>query len=136
MASVFVTLELDEAAIRRTGKDSGVPELMRRANRVRNRAQELVGVDSGTLRASITLSPARDEGDDVVVRVGTNVDYAIYHHEGVGLYGRGGLIRPVRAKVLRWQGAGGSSSGYVFRPFSRGYPGTKFLERALPAFGS
>lgn len=132
MAGGFVVVRLDEVALRDIGKQ----ELVRRANRVKNRAQQLAPVDKGVLRSSIGVE-YRGDGRGMVARVGSSVDYALYVHEGTGLYGRGGLIRPVRAKVLAWRGRGpGSRGGMVFRAFSRGSRGRPFLRDALSAFDS
>lgn len=63
--------------------------------RVEMRAKTKVGVDSGRLRSSIqrTLSV---ELTRVVGRVGTAVQYGLYHHQGTGIYGP--RRRPIRPK--------------------------------------
>lgn len=119
-------------------------DLLIRGNRVKNAAQRLCPVDQGRLRASISTELAFDEGE-LVVRVGTNVDYAIYVHNGTGIYGpEKRPIVPVRAKALRWaqrnnSGRGrrryrnGSTDGYVYSKRSKGTRGRPFLTKALPA---
>lgn len=63
--------------------------------------------------------------------VGTNVRYARFIHDGTGLYGpRKRLIRPVRAKALRWVGRDGN---VVFARSSRGIRPRPFLRDALEA---
>lgn len=135
MPGAFVTVNLDQGAISRIASAGGLAgqELVKRGNRVKNRAQQLAPVDRGTLRASITVSPIVNEGGALAVRVGTGVPYGLYVHEGTGLWGNG-LIRPRSAKVLRWPaGKGGKGKGYVFSRYSRGSPPNHFLTDAIPA---
>jgi hypothetical protein len=58
-----------------------IADLMRRGQRVVNRAKVLCPVDNGTLRASITPE-VHMEGDMPVIRIGSRLDYAVYVHEG------------------------------------------------------
>lgn len=60
-------------------------DLTRRAIVVQNEARRLAPVDRGRLRSSITHELAV-EGGELVARVGTNVEYAMYVHEGTGIY--------------------------------------------------
>lgn len=119
-------------------------DLMRRGQRVVNRARQLAPVNTGALRASINMEQITSPGGDPAVRVGTNLRYAIYVHEGTGIYGRGTPIVPVRATILRWPAVnnsgsgtrryrGGATAGYVFARQSRGTPGRPFLRDALDA---
>lgn len=55
--------------------------LVRKSQQVVNQARSRCPVDTGNLRGSITYEIARD-GDGLSARVGTNVPYAIYVHEG------------------------------------------------------
>ena len=55
--------------------------LVKRVNRVKNGARSRCPVDTGNLRGSIT-SGIRQTGSGLIGRVGTNVPYAIYVHEG------------------------------------------------------
>jgi hypothetical protein len=108
-----------------------IRDMLRRGVRVQAKARRFVGVDTGRLRSSITVSLVA-AGTKIAVRVGTNVQYALWHHEGTGIYGpRHQPIRPVRAKVLVFKPKG--SSVTVFARQVRGQPGTKFLTRALGA---
>lgn len=50
---------------------------MRRGRAVQNRAKQLVRVDTGNLRASITVTPIM-AGREPAVEIGTNVDYGAY----------------------------------------------------------
>src|SRR5215471_10080737 len=95
-------------------------------------------VDQGTLRASIHTHMVR-LGGILICEVGTDVEYAIYVHEGTGLYGpRHALIYPKRARVLVFtpRKSGGqfikrADRTTVFVKFTRGMPGTPFLRDAL-----
>lgn len=51
--------------------------LMVKGRRVQTRAKQLCRVDTGRLRSSITVTPVT-VGDEFVVHVGTNVEYAVY----------------------------------------------------------
>lgn len=116
--------------------------MRRRANNVRNTARRLAPVDNGTLKNSITMQITSEAGE-LVARVGTNIKYARFVHDGTGLYGpRKQVIRPRQAKALRWKvgavvGAPGRASkrtvGYAFAKFVRGSKPNPFLRNALKA---
>jgi phage gpG-like protein len=125
MAQVNVRHEFDQGAIHYFMQDprGGVArDMYRRGQQVRNRAIQLAGVDTGRLRASISIDLVPREGT-LAVRVGTPVEYAGVHHEGHG------AIRPVRAKVLAFQVGG----RWIFTSYVRPVPGTEFIKKALPA---
>lgn len=106
-------------------------EIDRRGQRVLTRAKELVGVDTGRLRASLTIQSAMTADGPTAV-VGTRVDYARYHHDGTGVYGpTGQRIRPRRAKALRFKPKG--SSVFIFRASVKGSRPNPFLRDALEA---
>lgn len=66
----------------------------------------------------------------VTGRVGTDLEYGLYQHEGTGIYGpRGRPITPVRRQFLKFPRKGGS--GFVFARSVKGVKPTKFLTRAL-----
>jgi hypothetical protein len=147
MPGAIVTLQLDKAAIIDLTSPAGAParELVRRANRVKNKAQTLVPVNTGVLRSSISVSPPTKAGSTIMVRVGSGVGYALFVHEGTGIYGpKGALIKPKSGQALRWpavnnSGKGrrrykaGITEGYVFAKWSKGSPANHFLTDALPA---
>lgn len=54
-----------------------IPELERICLRIENMAKTLCPVDTGRLRASITHEVGK-EGNELVGRIGTNVEYAPY----------------------------------------------------------
>lgn len=118
--------------------------VLRASNAVRNKARDLAPVNQGGLRGSIAVE-MRDEGMPVGY-VGSNLKYAVYVHEGTGIYAKRNpkMIVPVRKRVLRWAGVnnsgsgrrrykGGSTAGYVFSTKSRGVRGRPFLRQALVA---
>lgn len=87
-------------------------------------------IDTGTLRSSITTQLFTLSGKPAV-RVGTNVFYALYVHDGTGIYGpRGRYITPVSAKFLSWKLKGGKR---VFALKVKGMPPNPFLKDAVMA---
>ena len=76
---------LDRAAIGAvlTGPSAPIAkDIYRRANRVLNKARYLCPVDTGNLRGSLSVQMTSSLGGSYAARVGTNVPYAIYVHEG------------------------------------------------------
>lgn len=128
----MVDVELDHGAIREFLLSPQGPvfrEVERYTRRTANRAKQLVGVDTGRLRSSVQHTVVI-EGNRVVGRVGTLVEYALYHHQGTGIYGPSGRpIRPRRARVLVFTPAG--SSDPVFAQEVRGSRPNPFLVQAL-----
>ena len=119
-------------------------DLDRRARAVQNQAIRLCPVNEGRLRGSISREIAV-EPNGLTARVGTNVEYAMFVHEGTGLYGpRGRYIVPVKGDFLKWAATnnsgtgrrrykGGKTQAYVYAKRSRGVRGRPFLRDALPA---
>jgi hypothetical protein len=99
-------------------------DMYRRGQRVRSRAIELVGADTGRLRTSIHVELVV-RGELVIARVGSDVEYALPQEEGHG------VIVPVRARVLVFRPRG--SGRLVFTRQVRAVEGTHYLKRALPA---
>lgn len=105
-------------------------DLLRRGLNVEARAVELCPVEDGRLRGSITHEDVERTGEALVIRIGTNVDYALGIEEGTGLYGpKHEVIRPKTAKALRFEIDG----EVVFVKSVKGRPATPFLRPALPA---
>lgn len=138
-----VSFKWSGAKITEVGLEAAERDLRRRGNRVLNAARRNVSVDSGRLKASLKLDVER-EGRGVVVRVGSNLDYARYEEEGTGVYAGRGFITPKTGKFLRWPATNNSGSGrrrykdgstaqWVFARKVRGRKGTRFLSRALRA---
>lgn len=87
-------------------------------------------VDTGLLRASIAVELRRRE--TLVVRIGTNVEYAIYVHEGTGLYGpKHRRIVPRTKRYLRFRPQG--TQRFVYARSVKGMRPNPFLVDALSA---
>lgn len=129
-----VNVQINQNAVRALFRDpnGGVAQdLLRRGRNVANLAKKYAPVDTGRLRASIEVRLVRYSGE-VAVLVGSNVNYAMFQHEGTGIYGPHGTpIVPVQARFLRFQPKG--SSVFVYARSVRGNPPTFFLRRALIA---
>lgn len=102
-------------------------DLRRRATRVLNAARRIVQVDTGTLKNSLHLEER--PGRQPMIRIGSSMPYARYAHDGTGVYAGRGMIYPKRGRYLVWEQNGQT----IFARKVRGMPGTKYLERALPA---
>ncbi|KGI79382.1 hypothetical protein IL38_24100 [Actinopolyspora erythraea] len=124
-----------------------VRQVHRETEKVRNAAVRRCPRDTGTLAASLEAT-VHVTGMRVTGIVGSRLDYALYVHEGTGIYGpKKRPIYPVSAQVLRFKpsrGAGparrgsrGSSperrGGYVYARWVRGMPPHPFLVEALEA---
>lgn len=144
MGMAQITNQLDRAAIQallKSPQGGVVKDLLRRGLKVqaaakRNLRSSPTRVNTGRLSNSITFRLVTYNGDPAV-RVGTTVFYAVYVHEGTGLYGpRHRLIRPVNKRALRWQKRGGrgkSKGGWTYSTYSSGMRPNAFLKNALPA---
>lgn len=140
------SVKIDQSALRALMASPQGPvwiDIQRRTNRVLNQARRNAPVDEGRLRASIAME-MRSYNGSPVGRVGTNVEYALYVHEGTGVEAGKGYIVPVRARVLRWpaknnSGVGrrrykaGATQQYVYAKRSRGVKARPFLRDALSA---
>lgn len=117
---------------------------MRRGNAVVREAKRLAPKDTGTLSRSIIAEMHVDRGLPVVY-VGSSLPYALFVHEGTGIYSKTnpGYITPRRASVLRWPKTnnsgigrrryrGGATAAYAYAKRVKGQPGRPFLRDALP----
>jgi len=140
-----MAFKLDEAQLRALYTSPQGPvwqELHRQGRAVLRTAQVLVPTDQGQLKSSIKLEMDTERGLPVA-RVGTNVKYAIWVHEGTGIYGpRKTPIRPKSARVLKWpvknqsgQGARrykrGKTSAFAYAKQVKGVRPRPFLRLAL-----
>lgn len=125
------TVVYDPAAVQRllTGQQGVVMRgMFRKGKRVETAAKHSCPVDHGRLRSSITTQFVA-AGGKLVVRVGSDVEYARAVHDGTGIYGpRGVVIRPTHARVLIWTGEDGKKIG---ARYVRGMRGRPFLTDAL-----
>lgn len=146
-AGVKVVWQRNEVAALISARGPIAADLMRRGHNVRNQAlmnMRTMGVGkkvgTGTLARSIVVELAT-RAALIVVRVGSRLPYAIYVHEGHG------VIRPVRAKALRWPATasgesrrparrrykGGQTERYIFSKYVRPVAGKPFLREAISA---
>lgn len=119
-----------------TSPDGAVAkDLFRRGVKVQNKAKKNLQrdprrVNTGNLRSRIHVQLITIGGVPVV-RVGTNVFYAVFVHDGTGIYGPKGVpIRPRVAKVLSWKTRGGRR---VFARQVKGMKPNPFLKNAVSA---
>ena len=128
----------DPAALRlllQSPKGGIAKDLFRRGKKVEGRAKLNLErtprrIDTGTLRSSIHTTLFTVNGQPAV-QVGTNLEYAIYVHEGTGIYGPKGMpIYPTTAKMLSWIPKKGKR---VFARFVRGMRPNPFLKDAVTA---
>jgi hypothetical protein len=111
-------------------------DLVKRAIRVQTAAKRNLQrppqrVNTGLLRASITWQLLQLHGYPAV-RIGTNVKYARYVHDGTGLYGpKHSYITPKRGKYLVFKLAG--EPGMIFAKRVKGMRPNPFLKDAMPA---
>lgn len=123
--AVTVNVTINQAEVDRFLRGENGPvgrNLRARAERVESVAQVLVGVDTGQLRASIrTWMTTR--GGELAAFVGSDLDYALVHHEGRG------PVFPRRARVLVFRPKGGGN--LVFTTRSAAVPPNPYLTDAL-----
>lgn len=124
-----VRITWNEAEFRRILDQQTVPQAVwRAAGKVRDRSKQNITaagrVDTGAMRNSIVGRRIRGGRAGVWYEVGSDLEYAIFQHEGTQ-----GPIRPKRALVLRFQPKG--ASAYVFARQVRGVTGVPFLTDAL-----
>lgn len=139
-----VKVTFNAAALKSIAVQGAEKDLAVRANRVLNLARRLVPVDEGRLRASIAVTFGTNKGVPVA-RIGSNLPYAYFVHEGTGLYGpKHAMIRPASKQFMVWpvknnsgvgnrRYTGGKTSSYAFAKQTRGVPARPFLRNALPA---
>lgn len=114
-------------ALKTSPREGIYKDLLRRVLKVDALAKRLCPVDTGRLRASIRWTVAAHD-DQIVGRVGTDVNYAVFVHEGTT---GGQIIRPVNKQAMFWKGAD-HPVGSVTRGAIRAQP---FLRDALRAAG-
>lgn len=120
---------IDRSALARelTGPQGIATRAVARMSRqVMNEATQRAPVDTGNLRRTIQTDPIQVQGNQVIGGVSVTANYARFVHDGTAPH----VIRPRRARALRWQGAGGRA---VFAMIVH-HPGTRprpFLLNAL-----
>src|SRR2546421_12317608 len=122
------------------GSQVAKEELAKALNKAANDAhQEAVNKaphQSGRLWGSIHTQDASP--DNLVAKVGTKLDYALYQERGTGLYGPyQTLITPKNAKAMMMVGSAGSSYGrgnvYAWFKSSKGTKPKWYMKQALEA---
>jgi hypothetical protein len=125
------------------GKNGPVyQDIHRRGNAVLREARRLAPKDTGRLKQSMAMEMRFAMGK-VIARVGTNVDYALFIHEGTANKGTG-YIYPKKGQFLKFpvvnnSGKGrrrykaGATAQYAYAKRVRGIKPTPFLLNALPA---
>jgi hypothetical protein len=99
----------------------------RRARRVETAARRQAGVRTGVLRARIGSSWVTSRPDELVMKVGSDVDHALMHHEGT----RPHVIRVRSSKAMRYV----NNRGEVVFARQVQHPGThpnRYLADNLP----
>ena len=138
MGTARVRLVRDRAALNAllTSPQGGVAkDLFRRATNVQNRAKRNLErqprrVDTGNLRADIHVQVLTFAGKPAV-RVGFNLFYGLYVHDGTGIYGpKGTPITPRSAKFLRWKSKSGK---WMYARSVKGMRPNPFLADAVVA---
>jgi hypothetical protein len=144
MAAIVVTFNGSEIQTLMRGPSGAVMiDLHRRANNILNAARIGCPVDQGALRGSLHSEPVTIDGNPGY-RIGSPLEYAVYVHEGTGIYGKGAPITPKSKPMLAWPAKnqsgegnrryeGGETAGYIFAKQVAGMPGRPFLLNALQA---
>lgn len=122
--------------IKAAAMDAVARDMQRRGLRVEAAAKARISgnpkrVDTGRLRSSIKAVPITRRGAPGS-RIGTNVKYAIFVHDGTGIYGpRGARIKPKTARYLKFIPKGGNR--FVYAKSVKGMRPNPFLLDALVA---
>lgn len=116
-------------------------DLLRRGFKVQAKARVLLAggagrprrIDTGILRSSIQVKLMEATGKPRV-RIGTNRRYAMWVHDGTGIYGPKRMpITPKRGKVLAFKSVKYGKSKTIFAKSVKGMRRNQFLKDALPA---
>jgi hypothetical protein len=143
MAKVKATHKVNTVQVNFILKSPAGPvarDLIKRGVRVQNRARRNLGgttgsgprrIDTGLLRASIHTNLLTG-GPFLTMRVGSGQYYALWVHDGTGIYGPGARpIKPKTAQYLafRWKKMGNKQ--FFFKSV-KGMPPNPYLKDALP----
>jgi len=110
----------------------------RLGQKVQREAKFLAPKDTGRLASSISVLVGVAPGI-VYAEIGSRLNYAIWRHEGTGIYGPGRPIRPTHAKYLKFQPrrapgrVANPNRAYIYARSVRGAPGKPYLTSALMA---
>jgi len=138
-----VTVTVNRLELGRVLRGSATREVERVTRETWNGARQRAPVDEGTLRASL-LYRVETGRTRVTGTVWSPLQYALYVHEGTGIYGpRRRVITPRRHRFLRFEVKPGGplragqrvpargNRRVVYARFVRGTPPNRFLTDAL-----
>lgn len=135
-AKVRVIHHAQELAILLSSPSGGVAkDLFRRGVNVQNRAKKNLErnprrIDTGNLRSDIHVQ-LLSLGGKPAVRVGFNLFYGVFVHDGTGIYGpKGTPITPRVSTYLRWKTKKG---GWMYAKSVKGMRPNPFLKDAVVA---
>lgn len=144
MATVKATHKLNTAQINYILHSPAGPaarDLIKRGIRVQSRARRNLGgttgsgprrIDTGLLRASIHTNLLTG-GPYLTMRVGSGQYYALWVHDGTGIYGpRATKIKPKTAKYLKFKWKKMGNKTFYFKSV-KGMKPNPYLKNALPA---
>jgi hypothetical protein len=138
MAKAKITLVRNQAelALLLTSPTGGVAkDMFRRGTNVQNKAKKNLEndprrIDTGNLRSDIHVQ-LLSLGGKPAVRVGFNLFYGVFVHEGTGIYGpKGTPIVPRVSTYLRWRTKKGQ---YMYAKSVKGMRPNPFLKNAMSA---
>jgi hypothetical protein len=149
MSATRIVVTVDQTAVREYVTSPSGPVyrfVEEKAKAVQQSAKRYCPSASGALRNSIDIQMLIS-AMTVYALVGSRLGYAIYVHEGTGIYGpRHAMIFPVKGKFLVFTPSGGSAGswgqagsgsggagGTVFARSVKGIPSTPFLYQAMLA---
>lgn len=140
----MVVQVVNQGALRRLYSSQQGPlakQMLRRGIRIQTQAKKNLSggtgsgpkrVDTGLLRSRIDVQFVHTAAGTLAVRVGTNVYYGYWIHEGTGLFGpRHQRIYPKRARYLRFKPKGAKK--FVYRRSVAGIKPNRYLTHALHA---
>jgi hypothetical protein len=131
--AVSVRVEINGSALNRLLRSPTGPvarDMLKRGNRVRSAARRRINSRTGDLARSIEVDIVI-AGGAAGVRVGSDLYYARFVHDGTGIHGP--RRRPIRPRRRGGALAFGGSTGTVIVASSPGQRGTHFLRNALRA---
>lgn len=128
LAEVLGNTLLKIGALAKTRAQQIITEETLQGGRYVREGRTVKQVSGGDLKSSITFKIER-EGDNIVLVLESRAgEYALYQHEGTGIYGkRGQTIKPKRSPFLVF--ANPKTGELIFAKEVRGTPAKKFLTR-------
>jgi Bacteriophage HK97-gp10, putative tail-component len=130
--AVEVRIEINGSALNRLLRSPNGPvarDMLKRGQKVQAAAKRRINSRTGALARSLNVEVVIVNGT-AGARVGTDLYYAKFVHDGTGIYGPSHRpIRPNRARALSFSGR----TGAVVVANSRGQRGTHFLRNSRRA---